>query len=195
MKRVVVINSCVRGKDSRTLKIADSILNHFKDECEINEIDLNKLNLVPYNSESFDEMCKKGVDAKFYILSKQIATSDILFIKAPFWDMGIPALLKTFLEKISIADVMFKDDGKTCTGISYLTNMFYVTTRGMNIEDGSELEQATPYLKALCFLWGIDSFECVSAYNLDYSSEEEINKKINEAIKVGIEKFSKVLKK
>lgn len=191
--KIMFINSCVREKDSRSLKIAKRMLASVNQDVEIKEIDLNKLPLMPYNTESFKKMCQSGVEQIFYDLSKEISEADIMFIATPFWDMGIPALLKTFLEKISIPDVMFKDDGKTCFGISKIKHMVYVCTRGMNIEDNSELEQASPYLKALCFLWGIDNFHMISAYNMDYVSKDEENRHIDDASNRGIKLMEAIL--
>ena len=41
----------------------------------------------------------------------------------------------------------------------------FITTRGMEIRTGEPLEQATPYLKALFWLWGIKGFEVVKQDN------------------------------
>ena len=195
--KIAFVNSCIREKDSRTLVIAKEILNtvKYRPDVEIEEFDLNKLPLVPYNFVSLNEMMAKGVNPLYFDISKRIASSDILFIAAPFWDMGIPGLLKTFLEKLSIPDVMFVDDGKTCRGIAHFKHVVYVCTRGMDIEDGSPLEQASPYLKALQYLWtdNNDGFHMVSAYNLDYVSEEEIMKKINAAIRTGIDLMKEII--
>ena len=56
----------------------------------------------------------------------------------------------------------------------------------MNISTGDPLEQATPYLKALSFLWGLGEIVTISAQNLDYSSPEEIEDKISLAIESGL---------
>lgn len=46
---------------------------------------------------------------------------------------------------------------------------------------------ATPYLKALSWLWGIGPLEVVSAQNMDYISETEIEERISKAIYEGLE--------
>ena len=195
--KIAFVNSCIRQKESRTLAIAKEILNSVKSlpNVEIEEFNLNKLPLTPYNHVSFNKMGIHGVDQLYFDISKKIASSDILFIASPFWDMGIPGLLKTFLEKLSIPDVMFIDNGKTCNGIAKFKHIVYVTTRGMNIEDDSSLQQASPYLKALKYLWtgSSDNFHMVSAYNMDYIPEDEIRKKINAAIRTGIDLMKEII--
>ena len=96
--------------------------------------------------------------------------------------MSIPAILKSFLEKISLFDVMFISDDKQCHGIAKCPFMFYVTTRGMDIHDGDELEQGTSYLKALCWLWGIKQFDVISCSNFDYLPQEKIDKEIDNSV-------------
>ena len=65
--------------------------------------------------------------------------------------------------------------------------MLYITTRGMNINTGDVLEQGTPYLKALSWLWGIGPLQVVSAQNMDYLSPSEIEERISKAISEGLE--------
>ena len=111
---------------------------------------------------------------------------NLLYIAAPFWDMSIPAALKVFIELCSIFDVTFKSNDKTCYGNCKAEKMLYITTRGMDIKTGDELEQATSYLKALSWLWGIAPLQVVAAQNMDYVSAEIIEEKIATAITEGL---------
>ena len=182
MKKLIYVNSIIRKEESRTKRLIDGILDGFKDKVEIKEINLNELDLNPYNEVSYEDKVKNGTSDLFFNLSKEIAESDGLIIAAPFWDMSIPAMLKSFLEKISLFEVMFVSDDKKCNGIAKCPFMYYVTTRGMNIEDGDELEQGTSYLKALCWLWGIKRFEVTSCCNFDYLPEAKVNEEIESAV-------------
>ncbi|MBQ8918428.1 MAG: NAD(P)H-dependent oxidoreductase, partial [Oscillospiraceae bacterium] len=119
--------------------------------------------------------------------AEKVRDADRIVIAAPFWDMSFPAALKNFFELCSIFDVTFKSDDKTCFGNCRAEKLLYITTRGMDIATGDVLEQATPYLKALSWLWGIGPLQVVSAQNMDYSTEEEIERKIGEAIDQGLE--------
>ncbi len=184
---MIFINACMRDKDSRTLKLARSIIRGQEAET----INLSDLDLKPYTEK--ENPTNSPIDPKFIRLAKKIADCDGLVIAAPFWDMSFPSLLKVFLEKLSIADVMFEDNGKTCSGIAKCPYMFFITTRGMYIPDDSDLEQATPYLKALCSLWGIKEFDSVSAFNLDYLPEEEVEDRLQKAIEVGKLKLNNLL--
>lgn len=185
MKKIIYVNAIIRKDESRTKRLADAIISSIKDEVELKEINLNELPLNPYNEVTYEDKVNNGTEELFYNLSKEIAGSDGLIIASPFWDMSFPSLLKSFLEKISLFDVMFVSDDKRCIGIAKCPFMYYIVTRGMDIKDGDELEQGTPYLKALCWLWGIKRFEVTSASNFDYLPNDAIDKEIENKIKEG----------
>lgn len=79
-----------------------------------------------------------------------------------------------------------KTNDKTCYGNCRAKKMLFITTRGMDIATGDPLEQATPYLKALSWLWGIGPLEVVAAQNMDYVTAEEIQQKMKAAIQEGL---------
>lgn len=193
MKKIYYINSLIRKDESRTRKLANKILDGIKDEVELIEINLSDLDINPYNEKTYEVKVQKGVDDYYYNLSKDIANSDGLIIASPFWDMSFPSLLKTFLEKISLFDVMFISNEKECVGIAKCPFMFYIVTRGMKIEEGDFREQGTPYLKALCWLWGIKNFDYVACNNFDYISEKEVENEIEKKAKEGISKLHNLL--
>jgi len=71
-------------------------------------------------------------------------------------------------------------------GLCRAEKVMYVTTRGMDIATGDPLEQATPYIKALSWLWGLGELHVVSAQNLDYSTPEQVDAKIAAAVAEGL---------
>lgn len=185
---IAVIDSTIR-EESRTRFILNGVLDSFKD-IEFKYFDLNKYDISLTNSANF---LKKNDDPFFLRVSQEIANADAVIIAAPFWDMSYPALLKAFFEKISIFDVMFVDGKDKCIGISKNKFMYYITTRGMNIETDSDLDGATKSLRSLCALWGIPKLVCLAANNLDYLSQKEINEKIQNTINIGIEELRNLI--
>ena len=87
---------------------------------------------------------------------------------------------------MSLFNVTFASNEKECYGLCKAEKVLYITTRGMNISTGDELEQATPYIKALSRLWGLGQLYVVSAQNMDYSTEEQKESKIKDAIEEGL---------
>ena len=187
MKSLVVINACVRQADSRTLRIAEPVIEALTKRYKITRYDLPDMDIVPLNPELFAERGLGEIPSWASEAASAIAGADRILIAAPFWDMSFPAVLKCFFEQTSLFDITFTDNGNTCVGLCKAPKVLYITTRGMDIPTGDLREQATPYLKALGSLWNLGELTTISARNMDYSSEEEIEKKISRAVADGTE--------
>ena len=185
MKSLVVINACVRQADSRTLRIAEPVIEALAKRYKITRYDLPDMDIAPLNPELFAERGLGEIPSWASEAASAIAGADRILIAAPFWDMSFPAVLKCFFEQTSLFDITFTDNGNTCVGLCKAPKVLYITTRGMDIPTGNLREQATPYLKALGSLWNLGELTTISARNMDYSSEEEIEKKISRAVADG----------
>lgn len=186
MKKLLYIDACIRNGESRTKRIAAPIVEALKEKYEVDTLTLNELKLEVVQEELIAKRNSGIIDPMVMSWAEMVRDADRIVISAPFWDMSIPAALKVFLELCSIFDVTFKSDDKTCYGNCKAEKMLFITTRGMDIATGDVLEQATSYLKALSWLWGIGPMQVVAAQNMDYVSAQEIEEKINEAIEEGM---------
>ena len=162
---VLFINACVR-KQSRTLVLAKDILS--KMQGEITEINLAHENLAPLNCVSLEErerLLQAGVmDAPMFKYAKQFAQADEIVIAAPFWDLSFPAILKIYLEQITVSGITFEYINGRPSGLCKAKRLTYVTTSGGPIfaDFGSE------YIKALAKnFYGIDKTKAYRAMNLD----------------------------
>lgn len=187
MKKLLYIDACIRNAESRTKRIATPIVEALKERYEVETFCLNEMELEIVKEDLIRRRNNGRIDPVVMGWAEKVRDADRIVIAAPFWDMSFPAALKNFFELCSIFDVTFKSDDKTCFGNCRAEKLLYITTRGMDIATGDVLEQATPYLKALSWLWGIGPLQVVSAQNMDYSTEEEIERKIGEAIDQGLE--------
>ena len=185
MQKLIFIDSCMR-EESRTKRIATPIIAELSKRYEVERIALEGASYPAVDSKTLQDRNNGIVPKHFVDLAKKVAAADRIVIAAPFWDMSFPAILKLFIENLSLFGVTFDTDDKTCYGLCRCQKLLYITTRGMNISTGDPLEQATPYLKALSFLWGLGEIVTISAQNLDYSSPEEIEDKISLAIESGL---------
>ena len=185
MQKLIFIDSCMR-EESRTKRIATPIIAELSKKYEVERIALEGASYPAVDSKTLQDRNNGIVPEHFVDLAKKVAAADRIVIAAPFWDMSFPAILKLFIENLSLFGVTFNTDDKTCYGLCRCQKLLYITTRGMNISTGDPLEQATPYLKALSFLWGLGEIVTISAQNLDYSSPEEIEDKISLAIESGL---------
>ncbi len=186
MKKLLYIDACIRDNFSRTKRIANPIIDTLKEKYNVQTININEIDLDIVKKELLEKRMNGEIDSDVMMWAESIRDADRIVIAAPFWDMSIPAALKNFLELCSIMNVTFKTNDKTCYGNCKAEKMLYITTRGMDIDTWDVLDQGSSYLKALSWLWGIGPMQVVSAQNMDYVSEKEIEDKISNAISEGI---------
>ena len=175
MPTLLLINACVRGKDSRTLQLCERLLERIKEENKkdlafhIEEIRLSTENLLPLNYERLqrrDELLANGLFSDtMFDYANAVAQADMLVIAAPYWDMSFPSTLKIFFEAASVVGITFAyaEDG-TPVGLCQAQDMYYVTTSGGYI---GECNFGFEYVNALCKLYGIERSHFVSAQGLD----------------------------
>ena len=186
MKNLIYINACMRA-GSRTLRIATPIIEELRKRYKVETVDLTK-NLYPAADNYTLEDRNQGIVPQEHVaLAKRIAAAGRIVIAAPFWDMSFPSALKVFFENMSLFGVTFDSNDKECYGLCKAEKVMYITTRGMDISTGDPLEQATPYIKALSYLWGWGELTVISAQNMDYSTPEEIEERVSKAIREGLE--------
>ena len=187
MKTLVVIDACVRQSDSRTLRIAEPIIEALSKRYKVIRYDLPGMDIVPLNPGLFEERELGEIPAWASEAATAIAKADRILIAAPFWDMSFPAVLKCFFEQTSLFDITFTDNGKTCVGLCKAPKVLYITTRGMDISTGSFLDQGSSYLRALGTLWNLGEMTVLDVHNTDYLPEEELIRRINSTIEEGLE--------
>lgn len=174
---ILFVNACVR-KESRTLVLAKDILS--KMQGHITEIDLAKENLTPLNRVSLEErerLLKLGkTDAPALKYANQFAQADKIVIAAPFWDLSFPAILKIYMEQITVAGITFEYRNGCPTGLCKAKQLVYVTTAGGEIF----CDFGYAYIKALANnFYGIQDTVAYRATNLDVQgiSAEELLRK------------------
>lgn len=186
MKKLLYIDACIRDEESRTKRIAEPIVKALEKKYDVQRFVLNDMDLEIVQRNLIRRRLNGMIDATVMSWAETVRDADRIVIAAPFWDMSIPAALKNFIELCSILDVTFKTNDKTCYGNCKAEKLLFITSRGMDIPTGDVREQATSYLKALSWLWGIGPMQVVSAQNMDYASANEIEEKIKEAIGNGL---------
>lgn len=174
MENLLFINACVRGERSRTLKLARRFLEGYQKahpDTVITQRDLCAQRLQPQYPEVLaerDELWAAGkLDQPMFEPAREFAAADKIVVAAPFWDLCFPAVLKIYLERISVTDVTFGyDDQGAMVGLCRASKLLYVVTRGGNYA-GTDLEMGTPMLRALCTMYGIPELITLAAEGLD----------------------------
>ena len=174
MENLLFINACVRAERSRTLKLARRFLEGYQKahpDTVITQRDLCAQRLLPQYPEVLaerDELWAAGkLDQPMFEPAREFAAADKIVVAAPFWDLSFPAVLKIYLERISVTDVTFGyDDQGAMVGLCRASKLLYVVTRGGNYA-GTDLEMGTPMLRALCTMYGIPELITLAAEGLD----------------------------
>ena len=188
MKRVLFIDGCIKAAESRTKRIAEAFIEELQSSglYDVDTVILDESNLVPLGLKEYKHRRKlideQRTDEPLFDYARQFANADLVLVAAPFWDMSFPSKVKVYFENVAVAGFTFINipDGNS-VGVCKAERMVYITTRGMEIEDGNIMEQAAPYLKALTIFFGIKDFEMVSAYGLDMCTAAETEKRIRKA--------------
>lgn len=186
MAKLVFIDATMR-EGSRTRRIARPLVDELGKRYDIETIRLDGAGFPAVDSQILHDRDSGIVPEEYAEMARRIAAADRIVIAAPFWDMSFPSELKVFIENMSLFHITFDSDDRHCYGLCKCEKILYITTRGMDIRTGDPLEQATPYFRALSYLWGLGELYVISAENMDYSSPDAIEGKISEAISRGLE--------
>lgn len=171
MKELLFIDCCIRGAQSRTAALARAFLDGLDPEIwHITKLNLMEEGLKPFLGDFFEErqrLLEQGaLDHPRFRYAHQFAAADAVVIAAPLWDLSFPALLKIYIENISVENISFGCNEGGCYGICRGGDLVFLTTRGGHYEN-SPLEQGSRYLAALKDFFGFDRYTCVAADGLD----------------------------
>lgn len=186
--KALYIDCCVRGEESRSAKLAQAFLENLSPEYEVTHRRLMEEALYPLTAETLrqrDALLAQGrTDHPRFRFAHEIAEADLVIMAAPFWDLSFPALLKVYIENVSVEGITFHSTETGLQGLCRGRHLVFLTTRGGIYEPGSDWEQGAPYLAAIQKFFGFGDFRCVAADGLDiqgYDGEAALRKAMEEA--------------
>ena len=186
--KTLFVNACVRPQ-SRTMMLAQHTLEKIGGEIE--ELKLESENIQPLNINTMEErdciLHEKKYDADMLKYARQFAEADNIVIAAPFWDLSFPAMVKNYLEAVTVQGVTFYYNEKGIPqGLCKAKQVIYVMTAGGPVEG---YNFGFDYVKGLCqMLYGIHDVKCFKAEMLDVwgmdveAILDEAKKKIDEEL-------------
>lgn len=188
MKKILIIDSCVRREASRTKKMLDKALETLKRQHKdwvFDTLTLMDMDLKYWNTESLkkrDALLMEGrYDSPEFALGNQFREADGIIIAAPFWDLSVPAMLKVYVENVSADGITFSTSADGLKGICKFQWMVFLTTRG-GIWKGSDMEMGSPYMEALSHFFGNGAYYCIGADGTDIA-ELDCNGIMEKALK------------
>ena len=129
---ILYVNACVR-KESRTRELAEKLLSKLDKPFE--EIRLEKM-VFPTSNDDYlnlrDQLVSRGdFQNPLFDLARQFSEAETIVIAAPYWDLSFPAMLKQYLEQITVVGVTFKySEEGIPVSLCKAKRLFYVTTAG-----------------------------------------------------------------
>ncbi len=172
MDKILFVDACVR-ENSRTRILAEYLLERL--EGEIERIELNAAKLLPLDADRLKQreelICVKNYEAEQLQPAVQFSTADVIVIAAPYWDLSFPALLKDYIENVTVRGVSFEYDEKGIpVGLCSAQKLIYVMTAGGFAGD---LNMGFEYIKSLAsVLYGISDVICIKAEGLDIEGND-----------------------
>lgn len=195
---ILVIDGCIRKELSRTKQLGNYFIQGYQKKCDQQKIsiDVTTLALQELNLNYFDEVrlaerdnliAQNKLNHKNFVLAHQFAMADKIIVLAPFWDLGLPAIVKVYIENISVDGITFGISDQGICGRAAASDLIYITTRG-GILKNKEMDIGTKYLDALCKMYGIKKFHSIYTEGTDDPSLKN-----EDVLKYGYESADRVI--
>ena len=172
MRKALLIDCCIRKSESRTFQLLEAFANALPKDVNQELLILDEENLSCLTGSYFEQrqrLLENGsLDHPRFRYAHQFAEADLVCIAAPFWDLSFPALLKVYIEQISVDGITFSTSHGGLKGICRGTDLVFLTTRG-GVYTDDPMEMGSRYLDALHTFFGFDRYHCIAADGMDMS--------------------------
>lgn len=170
MREALIVDCCLRGRLSRTAKLRDAFVEGLPGDVAARTLVLEEEALSCLAGAHFRQrerlLAAGQLDHPRFRYARQFAGADIVCVAAPFWDLSFPALLKVYIEQVSVDGITFTAGADGLKGLCRGTDLVLLTTRG-GFYDGDAMEMGSRYLDAMHTFFGFTRYACVTADGLD----------------------------
>ena len=154
--KLLHIDSSIMSEKSVSRGLSADVVTHIKNansDVSVTYYDLDT-NLIPYfSSASFTDEKQQALGE---LIMNDFMTSDVIVIGAPMYNFGIPAQLKSWIDRIAVAGKTFKYTENGSVGLVSGKKVIIVSSRGgVYSGDLSFLDHQEAHLKAVFGFMGI----------------------------------------
>lgn len=171
MKKALIVDCCLRGEASRTRRLMEAFIEALPGDFEVETLVLEEEGLNPLTGAHFRQRDRllqtRAFDHPRFRYARQFAEADVVCVAAPFWDLSFPALLKIYIEQVSVDGITFGAQDNRLVGLCRGADLVFLTTRGGIYAQNDPLEMGSRYMDALHTFFGFDRYTCVAAEGLD----------------------------
>jgi len=144
MSKVLYVKANAKeDSESRTFKISEFFMEEYNKnhpEDEIITLNLYKENIefLPFGhlNELHGADTKKDREHPILKYAYQFAEADKYIIAAPFWNLSIPAILKAYIDYITVPKITFDYTANGPVGLCHNKKAVHIVTRGGSIYNG-----------------------------------------------------------
>ena len=167
MKKVLFVDATVRP-ESRTRELAKYLIQKLRGDVETvrlieEDIPATCNEILKFRNKCIDS---GDYDSKYFRFARQFKEADYIVVAAPYWDLSFPAVLKSYIEAITITGLTFRYNDKGYPeGLCHGKKLYYVTTCG-----GPFMcpEFSSGYVETMATrMFGVKDFQCIAVENLD----------------------------
>ncbi len=189
MSKLLYIKANIKNEgESRTFKVSDSFVEEYKKnnpKDEVIVLDLYKENIDFLRPEDLgkvfgpkDDESRKNTILKY---AYQFAEADKYVIAAPMWNLGIPAILKAYIDYVSVTGITFKYTENGAVGLLKNKKAVHIVSRGGEYAN-APYEMGDRYLRTILGFFGIAEIETIAVENLDVIGVN-VQEKVDEGIR------------
>ncbi len=197
MSKVLYIKANIKNEgESRTFKVSNSFVEEYmknNPQDEVIVLDLYKEKIDFLRPEDLGVVFgPKNEDSKKHPVLKyayQFAEADKYIIAAPMWNLSMPAILKAYIDYVSVTGITFKYTEKGPVGLLNDKKAVHIVSRGGEYGD-APYDMGDRYLRTILGFFGIHDIETIAIENLDVAGVD-VQGKIEE----GIEKSKLIAQK
>jgi len=165
---------------SRTIRISHAFVQAYKEshpDDTIIDLDLYEENIGFLDNESVlmhNVNPGEGRDHPQLKYAYQFLEADKVVIAAPFWNLSFPAIIKAYLDYVTVSGITFKYTSQGPIGQCNGKKAVHIVTRGgaYSQEPLSSLELGDRYLRTLFKFLGFTEFTTIAIENMDRTSTD-----------------------
>jgi len=176
MSKVLYIKANPKSdEDSRTFRISEAFIEKYRElhpDDEIITLDLYKEGVDFLSIESVSKhKIVPAEDRNDPVLkyAYQFLEADKYVFAEPFWNLGIPAILKAYIDYITVTGVTFVYTAEGPKGLCVNKKAVNITSRGGGYSEGyaAAYEMGDRYLRTILGFLGICNIQTIAAEMLD----------------------------
>lgn len=174
MSKVLYIKANIKPEgQSRTYQVSDAFIEEYQKqhpEDEIVTLDLYKEDIDFLRPEDlgvlFGPKTEESKQHPHLKYAYQFVEADKYVVAAPMWNLNIPAILKAYIDYVSVSGITFKYTAEGPVGLCNDKKAVYIVSRGGAYEN-APVEMGERYLRTIFGFFGITDMETISAENVD----------------------------